>query len=437
MKKREYKKRKRKKSGQNPKLTSFFNSDPLLFRLFLKGEDDDNVVICTKTETFAIKLVENSNVQLLCDVVPEGGGGLIIRGEANGCHEMRRTAPRMHRLLEILSENPLYESNVQNALRADASRAVKRIRKQDYNADSPPKPKKSSDSRFGVTFNELLSRVQASEGELRRGLENIHAVEILSHWWILRTDYIAQVLEGILSAITLLDSKEENILLTDICENVSNDLFPHEIVKHVAKIHGSLTKDGSAIRLDGAKVAARIAVQLLESHSSSCAAVTLPLIASNVPSWYIAPPPVTVFSLEPCKQLPSSSSASSTFTGVPVSKFLKEWQAVLDRVWPSRCTTNPIPTVSLDMIQSFILIEAESSSSKTQSVLLFPQERLHHEATKRFKQLFSVRPRWTMKEITPFIEPICSVDVKMNELLLANARMTVQSGDKTSVFSSR
>jgi len=42
-----------------------------------------------------------------------------------------------------------------------------------------------------------------------------------------------------------------------------------------------------------------------------------------------------------------------------------------------------------------------------------------------------------MKEITPFIEPICSVEVKMNELLLAHARMTVHGGDKNSVFSSR
>jgi len=401
----------------------------------LKGEGDDNVVICTNTETFAIKLVENSNVQLLCEGAPEGGGGggLIIRGEANGCHEMRRAAPRLHRLAELLHETPLFESNVHSALSADGSRASKRIRKNDSN-ESPRK----SDSLRGITFSELLSRVQASEGELRKGLDDIHAVEISSHWWVLRADYIARVLESILIAITLLDSKEEDVLLAEICDNVSKDVFPHEIVRHVARMHGSITKNGSALRLDGAKVSARIAAQLLESHAQSCAAATLPLISSNLPSWYIAPPPVSVFSIEPCKQ--PTPGSTSTLTGAPLLSFIKEWQAVVDRVWPSRCKTNPIPVVTLDMIQNFTLIETTettSSSTTTQSVLHFPQERLHHDATKRFKQLFSVRPRWTMKEITPFIEPICSVEVKMNELLLAHARMTVHGGDKNSVFSSR
>ena len=364
-------------------------------------------------------------MQLLCE--PILGGGLKIQGDTNGCHEMRRTAPRLHRLAELLNENPLCESNIRNVLFTENdkedSRALKRSRKTESEIET----------RLGFSFNELLSRIQASEGELRKGLLDIHAVELSSRWWILRGEFIAKVLESVLIAITLIDSKEEDILLTEICNNVSKEMFPHEIVRHVACMHGTLTRDGTSIRLDGAKVASRIAIQLLESNSMSCAAVTLLYIANNIPPSFITPQPISVFNLEPCKI--QSSSRDLPLTGAPVASFLKEWQAIVDRIWPPQYLTNPAPIVNLDLIQSFVLIETDPTS-KSQSILHFPKERLHYDAAKRFKQLFSIRPRWTSKDITPFIEPICSVEVKMNELLLAHSRMTVQS-DKSSVFSSK
>jgi len=355
------------------------------------------------------------------------GGGLKIQGDTNGCHEMRRTAPRLHRLAELLNENPLCESNIRNVLFTENDKEDSRAHKRSRKTDS------EIETRLGLSFNELLSRIQASEGELRKGLLDIHAVELSSRWWILRGEYVAKVLESVLIAITIIDSKEEDILLTDICNNVSKDMFPHEIVRHVACMHGTLTKDGTCIRLDGAKVAARVAIQLLESHSSSCAAVTLQYIANNIPPSFVTPHPISVFNLEPCKFIKSSSD--NVLTGALVTSFLREWQAIVDRIWPPQYATNPAPIVNLDLIQNYVLIETDPST-KSQSILHFPQERLHYEAAKRFKQLFSIRPRWTSKDITPFIEPICSVEVKMNELLLAHSRMTVQ-GDKSSVFSSK
>jgi len=86
------------------------------------------------------------------------------------------------------------------------------------------------------------------------------------------------------------------------------------------------------------------------------------------------------------------------------------------------------------------------AASVAPTIRYFPQDLLAHDPGPRFKQLFSVRPKWTMEELAPFIAPLAgskggggapAVPGKtMDELLLAFTRVTyLPAGGK--LFSAR
>jgi hypothetical protein len=79
------------------------------------------------------------------------------------------------------------------------------------------------------------------------------------------------------------------------------------------------------------------------------------------------------------------------------------------------------------------------AASVAPTLRYFPRDLLASEPGPRFKQLFSVRPKWTMEELTPFIAPLAgskgskdgapAVPGKtMDELLLAFTRVTYLPG---------
>ena len=53
-------------------------------------------------------------------------------------------------------------------------------------------------STQGLKYSEILERVQASEEEIRRGLEQYECVEVGGEWFILDQDYQMVVLSRIL-----------------------------------------------------------------------------------------------------------------------------------------------------------------------------------------------------------------------------------------------
>ena len=435
-------------------------------RLFLKGAGDDDVVACSAAQTFELKLVENSNKMLLCVPPSAGGSSAVISGEAQGCLEMRRTAPRLHRLGEmLLAADPMCAGEAEAGLEpeagvgaggngegcsepASAQRASKRLRRR-----AP-----------GVSFEELLDCVQASEAELRAGLAALHAVESPAggRWRVLRSDYIAQVLESILAAATGLDleSADAPLELDALCTAVGSEMHSPAAVRAVAIMHAAQEsarngsgneRGGGSVRLDGAKVAARIGLQLLEANSDSAAAATLPLVAALAPPGAnLEFPPAEIFGIKPAAAARTAGIgagagsgagagagvAGAAPRGVRAADFLRDWQKLVERCWPSSTVcqlADTTPTVELEMMRGSILLEGPLGEQHVRS---FPQWRLHHEPGKRFRQLFAVRARWTKEDITPFLEGICNFETKLDDLLVAHARMTIGQ-DGARFFSTR
>ncbi len=83
----------------------------------MRGTAEDELVLCTATETFSVSMVETSNTLLLlrAPTAAEGGAfqggaggpqglGLVAVGRLSGQHELKRVVAGVHRLREILRE---------------------------------------------------------------------------------------------------------------------------------------------------------------------------------------------------------------------------------------------------------------------------------------------------------------------------------------------
>jgi len=90
----------------------------VVLRLTIKGDKNDEAVLCTSSTTYAIKYVSTSNTVLLIPPVPEttddgtaciesAGAGVVAT--ASGLIELVETAPRLDKLKTLLNQRPYTE----------------------------------------------------------------------------------------------------------------------------------------------------------------------------------------------------------------------------------------------------------------------------------------------------------------------------------------
>lgn len=84
-----------------------------VFRLTIKGEKDDEAVLCTSSTTYAVKYVSTSNTVLLIPPAQYTDGhapataGVVAT--ASGLIELVETAPRLDKLKSLLNQRPYTE----------------------------------------------------------------------------------------------------------------------------------------------------------------------------------------------------------------------------------------------------------------------------------------------------------------------------------------
>lgn len=124
----------------------------------LKGSPDDEVVLTTPTRTYAVRMLETTNILLMAPTNSWSAGSgctsLQIPIAAHSTLEVVRTAPRTSSLRALLALRP-YTGQL---------------------ADS----KRGSEDLF--TFSNLLSRVQASEAEIKSALTTLSAAQVNGYW---------------------------------------------------------------------------------------------------------------------------------------------------------------------------------------------------------------------------------------------------------------
>ncbi|GAB2232680.1 hypothetical protein Droror1_Dr00011726 [Drosera rotundifolia] len=348
--------------------------DVLSQRVSFRGQLEENSVLCTKSKTYSIKFVGTSNSvflippsQLLMDENAEGlsdekeDGRVIapVYKVAPGNMELIEIAPRLDRLKLLLSENHVGISEMsESEMVLDRDEGCKVL----------------------YSWEDLVELVQASDDELRSGLEALSAVEINGYWRILDDKFIDYVLTMLLHNSVLADWSLDALRENQVTDMLESDGVPRSIAAHCLRVYGSRVNEDlemeSVWKLDERKVCVHFAQQVLKDGE------------------------------------------------MKMEKFMEEWI----RKIPSGMHG------SLDMLQGEILMEKIGIETWVRS---FSVSSLPLNPAERFSILFKVRPKWEWKDLEPFIRDLKVPGLSSEGLLLKYTRRTQPSLDVEPIFSAR
>ena len=311
--------------------------DTLVFR----GEADDGVVLCSADKTYDVKEAETSNSLLLLDGVswPQeaaAAAASVERRSVQGVYhtylEVKEMRPRLGRLFHLLSESGgKYPGGT------------------------------------GLSFEDLRSRIQCSEAELRAGLAEAGALEIGGAWYCLQADYKMKVLSLITNYI------EENSWPLDgvIKEETLRELGEIENREVVDKVF-----DAFLDPVDGGG----------GKHSLNAPAVS---------------------------RFYGEFLLQTTGNAFNLAEFSDMWQQAV----PEGVVTD------IDHLRGIALVDKKV-------VRHFPEWKLTENVNDRLAKLFSVKEKWTMEEIAPFVEKLATPKLNVNALLTKYSRVSKINGIK-------
>ncbi|KAF9794790.1 hypothetical protein SFRURICE_017480 [Spodoptera frugiperda] len=384
-------------SAHNDRLKLMLLDDNLLKEieagndLMFKGDPDENVVLCTNTKTYDVKEAETSNSLLL---VPE-----LLFAASTGLDETIQND-------SIESESSFEKSNAslnKSTESDEGSRPPRQIVHKDilntfftYYELKPCKPRLTKlrkileptkyqglELEYAVDKTKLLSyealcdKIQASKAELNEELEKIQAVLLDGHYRLLEFEYEFRVLSYMLDLID-----ENSWPLDKISRETTIDslkeLVPLPILEAMFRFYTdpSIEEDGVQFyQYKQDKVCKFLARVLLKSAGK--------------------------FNLE---------------------EFLQAWK---DSV-PDGMVTDE------SLLSGIALVD---KSSTPQVVWGFSETDLPEEINQRFKILFQTKPKWTVDQISPYIECYATEKLNVNALLTKYARASTQDGVR--VFSAK
>jgi len=317
--------------------------------LTMRGEAGDNSVLCSKTKTFEIKEAETSNSLLLLpelsfpDQISGSESRKLSWANVNGVFhkylELVEIRPKLRKLKEMLSETPFTEES-------------------------------KKDGQIGPTFEKLLDKVQASEEEIREGLNEFECIKVDGMWFILDQDYQMKILSYILRFFDENSWRFDCVMKAETVGAIS-ELVPPEIVDQVFSFYCKPMVGGSADEfcLDEDKVCRFYGDFLLAANTA-----------------YLLP------------------------------EFLEMWQnAVPDGI-----------TTDLRQLDGLVLVEDKDPPV----IKRFAESSLPLGIAERLSVLFTARERWTLDEISPFVTALTTNKLNVNALLTKHARALNVGGKK-------
>jgi len=219
------------------------------------------------------------------------------------------------------------------------------------------------ENKKGLTMFELLETIQASEQELKQGLKHYECVEVDGMWFILDQDYQMMVLSRILKYFDENSWKLDCVQKAETVRELST-LVSEQVLAQVFDMFCDPMTGGQAdeFSLNKARVSRFYGDFLLAANS-----------------------------------------------GYVLSEFMEMWQkAVPDGV-----------VTDLDQLSGLVLVDSDKNPSV---IRRFSEENLPLNIQERLTQLFSARERWTLVDISPFIEPLTTKKLNVNALLTKYAR---------------
>ncbi|GMH22345.1 hypothetical protein Nepgr_024188 [Nepenthes gracilis] len=350
--------------------------DVLCQRATLRGQPDEDAVFCTSTKTYAVKFVGTSNSVFLIppsslsvldedpqydtDKYKDRHAVASVIKIAPGNMELIEVAPMLDRLKLLLSENPLGLSDLSEImLSADRERG----------------------GSVGLyTWDDLVEQIQASDTELKLGLEALSAVEINGYWRLVDEKCMDSVLNMLLNNAVLCEWSFNALSENEVVSMLESDGFPSQIVIHCLHVYGSKVNESleneSVWKLDERCVCAHFAKEILRGGK------------------------------------------------MKMETFLEEWM----RKVPSRMRA------SLDMLEGKILTEKLGIETWVRA---FSASSLPYNPRERFSILFRERSKWEWKDLQPYIRDLRVPGLSSEGLLLKYTRRTQPTLDADPIFSAR
>ncbi|PNY14021.1 sister chromatid cohesion protein DCC1 [Trifolium pratense] len=349
--------------------------DVLNERMVLRGQPDEDAVLCTRSKTYAMKFVGTSNSVLLVPPADksESYENLQTNDSNNsdekvvanvikvvpGNMELIEVSPRLDKLRLLLSENTYrFDENDMETL------------------------EDNQESRTGLySWDDLIDNIQASDEELRFGLQALSAVEINGYWRLVDESYMDMILGMLLKNVVLNDWSLNALNEDEVVNMLESDGFPLVLARHCLHVYGKQVKENDCIesclwKLDEKRVCIHFAREILKGGKRK------------------------------------------------LESFMDEWR-------------NKTPD---EMHPTFDLMEGEVLTEKIGVetwVRAFRVSSLPSTPAERFSILFRERAKWDWKDLQPYIRDLNVPGLSAEGILLKYTRKTQPSPNEDPVFSAR
>ncbi|KAL2342023.1 hypothetical protein Fmac_009963 [Flemingia macrophylla] len=347
--------------------------DVLHGRAVLRGQPDEDAVLCTRSKTYAMKFVGTSNSVLL---VPPANHSEFYeipqKSDSNndeekvvasvikvvtGSMELIEAAPRLDKLKSLLSEKPynFEECDMQSL-------------------------EENQESRIGLyTWNDLIENIQASDEELRSGLQALSALEINGYWRLVDVSYMDMILGMLLKNSVLNDWSLDALNEDEVVSTLESDGFPVVLARHCLHVYGKKVNEclhSGVWKLDEKRVCIHFAREILKGGKRK------------------------------------------------LESFMDEWrQKIPEGMQPT-----------FDLVEGEVLTERIGVETWVHA---FSVASLPSTPAERFSILFRERPKWEWKDLQPYIRDLNVPGLSSEGLLLKYTRRTQPSPDIEPIFSAR
>lgn len=312
--------------------------------LTLRGEAEDGVVLCSADKTYDVREAETSNSLLLLDGVTwpqeaSAGDSLArlerrsIQGVYHTYLEVKEMRPRLRRLFHLMTDK---------------------------------------DGKYpggtGYRFEDLCSRIQCSETELKSGLAETGAIEMEGKWYTLQADYKMKVLSLITNFIEENSWPLDGVVREETLRELS-EIENRDVVEKVFDAFLDPTDDGGG-------------------------------------KYSLNAPAVSRFYGEYLLQ--------TTGNAFNLAEFMVMWQ---------QAVPEGVRTDVEEHLRGIALIDKKV-------VKYFPEWKLTENVQERLTSLFAIKEKWTLEEIAPFVEKLTAPKLNVNALLTKYSRVSMINGVK-------
>ncbi|CAA7050607.1 unnamed protein product [Microthlaspi erraticum] len=341
--------------ADNNLISDIFNN-----RVTLRGLADEDAVLCTKSKTYAVKFVGNSNSMFLIPPANFPGdndndkvSSSVIK-IASGNMELVEVSPRLDKLKNLLLENPYGASEV------------------------------DEDDEFGkrdvaklYTWRDLVNVIQASDEELRTGLQSLSAIEIDGYWRVVDESYLDMMLRMLIHNCVLKDWSFDDLDEDEVVDSLVADEFSRDLASHCLREFGCKVEEGGEKwKLEEKIVCLHFARQVLRDEK------------------------------------------------MRVESFMEEWKKKIPDGIEGR----------FEMLEGEVLTEKIGIETR---VYVFSVRSLPSTPEERFSVLFKHRPKWEWKDLEPYLRDLQVPRLSMEGLLLKYTRRAQPRADSQPVFSAR